>query len=475
MILDKRADLGHGDVKKLLFSLSVPTITSQIVNMLYNLVDRVFIGHMQPAETVGKLALTGVGVCLPIIMVISAFASLMAIGGAPRASIAEGAGESEKSERIMGNCLTMLVITALVLTVLFESFAEPLLLMFGASENTIGYALDYMRIYALGTIFVQLTLGMNAYITAQGFATVSMKTVLIGALLNTALNLVGAIVNTILDPLFIFVLGLGVRGAALATVISQAVSAVWVITFLTGKKTRWYLKRENLHVDAKIVLPCIALGLSPFVMQSTESLIAICFNSSLLRYGGDMAVGTMTVLTSIMQFSNMPLQGLTQGAQPIVSYNFGAKNAKRVRDAYFCLLRACFTYSMAIWLLVEFFPRAFILIFNNDPALVEYAAWAVRIYMGCSGIFGIQIACQQTFVALGNAKTSLFLAVWRKIILLIPLIYILPHFFADKAFAVFLAEPVADFGAVALTSFTFYRQFRRSMRELEGAEATGER
>ena len=264
-------------------------------------------------------------------------------------------------------------------------------------------------------------------------------------------------------------------GCAMATVISQAVSAVWVMTFLTGKKTRWYLKRENLHVDAKIVLPCIALGLSPFVMQSTESLIAICFNSSLLRYGGDMAVGTMTVLTSIMQFSNMPLQGLTQGAQPIVSYNFGAKNAQRVRDAYFCLLRACFTYSMAIWLLVEFFPRAFILIFNNDPALVEYAAWAVRIYMGCSGIFGIQIACQQTFVALGNAKTSLFLAVWRKIILLIPLIYILPHFFADKAFAVFLAEPVADFGAVALTSFTFYRQFRRSMRELEGAEATGER
>ncbi len=464
MILDKRADLGHGDVKKLLFSLSVPTITSQIVNMLYNLVDRVFIGHMQPAETVGKLALTGVGVCLPIIMVISAFASLMAIGGAPRASIAEGAGESEKSERIMGNCLTMLVITALVLTVLFESFAEPLLLMFGASENTIGYALDYMRIYALGTIFVQLTLGMNAYITAQGFATVSMKTVLIGALLNTAL-----------DPLFIFVLGLGVRGAALATVISQAVSAVWVMTFLTGKKTRWYLKRENLHVDAKIVLPCIALGLSPFVMQSTESLIAICFNSSLLRYGGDMAVGTMTVLTSIMQFSNMPLQGLTQGAQPIVSYNFGAKNAQRVRDAYFCLLRACFTYSMAIWLLVELFPRAFILIFNNDPALVEYAAWAVRIYMGCSGIFGIQIACQQTFVALGNAKTSLFLAVWRKIILLIPLIYLLPAILPEtlisKTMAVFLAEPVSDFLAVATTAALFSVRFRRALRDMDEPQA----
>lgn len=457
--MSQYADLGQGNVKKLLFSLSVPTITSQIVNMLYNLVDRVFIGHMQPAETVGKLALTGVGVCLPIIMVIAAFASLMAIGGAPRASIAEGAGERGKSECIMGNCLTMLLITSLVLTIIFELFAEKLLLLFGASENTVGYALDYMRIYALGTVFVQLTLGMNAYITAQGFATVSMKTVLIGALLNIAL-----------DPLFIFVFGLGVRGAALATVLSQAVSALWVMAFLTGKKTHWHLKCENLRVSAKVVLPCIALGLSPFVMQSTESLIAICFNSSLLRYGGDMAVGTMTVLTSIMQFSNMPLQGLTQGAQPIVSYNFGAKNAQRVREAFSCLLRACLSYSMAIWLLVELFPRAFILIFNNDPALVEYAAWAVRIYMGCSGIFGIQIACQQTFVALGNAKTSLFLAVWRKIILLVPLIYILPCFFADKAFAVFLAEPVADFGAVVMTSVMFYRQFRRSMRELEGTK-----
>ena len=228
MVLAQRADLGHGNVKKLLFSLSVPTITSQIVNMLYNLVDRVFIGHMQPAETVGKLALTGVGVCLPIIMIISAFASLMAIGGAPRASIADGAGESERSERIMGNCLTMLLITSFVLTILFEVFAERLLLLFGASENTVGYALDYMRIYALGTVFVQLTLGMNAYITAQGFTTVSMKTVLLGALLNTAL-----------DPVFIFVFGLGVRGAALATVLSQAVSAVWVVAFLTGKKTRW--------------------------------------------------------------------------------------------------------------------------------------------------------------------------------------------------------------------------------------------
>ena len=444
-------DMTEGNITGHLIRFALPLLAGNIFQQLYNMVDTWVVGNFVSNE-----AFSAVGTVGPIVnMLIGCFLGFSSGAGVV---ISQYYG-ARRTERVHDA-----VHTALVLTVLFESFAEPLLLMFGASENTIGYALDYMRIYALGTIFVQLTLGMNAYITAQGFATVSMKTVLIGALLNTAL-----------DPLFIFVLGLGVRGAALATVISQAVSAVWVMTFLTGKKTRWYLKRENLHVDAKIVLPCIALGLSPFVMQSTESLIAICFNSSLLRYGGDMAVGTMTVLTSIMQFSNMPLQGLTQGAQPIVSYNFGAKDAQRVRDAYFCLLRACFTYSMAIWLLVELFPRAFILIFNNDPALVEYAAWAVRIYMGCSGIFGIQIACQQTFVALGNAKTSLFLAVWRKIILLIPLIYILPHFFADKAFAVFLAEPVADFGAVALTSFTFYRQFRRSMRELEGAEATGER
>lgn len=377
MILAQRADLGHGNVKKLLFSLSVPTITSQIVNLLYNLVDRVFIGHMQPAETVGKLALTGVGVCLPIIMIISAFASLMAIGGAPRASIADGAGESERSERIMGNCLTMLLITSFVLTILFEVFAERLLLLFGASENTVGYALDYMRIYALGTVFVQLTLGMNAYITAQGFTTVSMKTVLLGALLNTAL-----------DPVFIFVFGLGVRGAALATVLSQAVSAVWVVAFLTGKKTRWQFRRKNLRVSGQVVLPCIALGLSPFVMQSTESLIAICFNASLLRYGGDVAVGAMTVLTSVMQFSNMPLHGLTQGAQPIVSYNFGARNAQRVREAFSCLLRACLSYSMAIWLLVELFPSVFVRIFNSTPSLVAYASRSVRIYMACSGILG---------------------------------------------------------------------------------------
>ena len=453
----KNVDLGTGPVGRLLFSLALPTITSQIVNMLYNLVDRVYIGHMQPVETVGKLALTGVGVCLPIIMVISAFAALMAMGGAPRASIEEGRGNLAESERIMGNSMTMLVAAAVVLTAVFLLFAEPMLRVFGASDNTIGYALDYMHIYALGTIFVQATLGMNAYITAQGFTVVGMKTVLIGAGLNT-----------VLDPVFIFAFNMGVRGAALATILSQAVSAVWVLKFLTGPKTKWRLRAVNLRPRAKVVLPSLALGMSPFIMQATESLITVCFNSSLLKYGGDIAVGAMTVLSSIMQFAMMPLQGLTQGAQPIVSYNYGARNPQRVRRAFKVLLIACVTYSLTLWALVQLFPQIFALLFTPNQELVDYAAWALRIYMAATGIFGVQVACQQTFVALGNAKTSLFLAALRKIILLIPLIFILPHFFADKSFAVFLAEPVADVLAVCTTATMFFFLVRKSMAALEG-------
>ena len=452
----QNVDLGSGKVSKLLFSLALPTITSQIVNMLYNLVDRIYIGHMQPVETVGKLALTGVGVCLPIIVVISAFAALLAMGGAPRASIQEGRGNPKEAERIMGNCFTMLVMASVVLTVVLQLFARDLLLLFGASENTIDYAAAYMGIYSLGTIFVQVTLGMNAYITAQGFTTISMRTTLIGAGLNI-----------VLDPIFIFGLGMGVRGAALATILSQAVSAAWVLRFLTGGKTKWRLRRENLRPRASVVLPCLALGLSPFIMQSTESLIAVCFNSSLLKYGGDLAVGAMTVLTSIMQLAMLPLQGLTQGAQPIVSYNYGARNPQRVREAFRCLLMACVTYSLTMWTLAQLMPQVFAGIFTPDPELQAYAAWALRIYMAATGIFGVQIACQQTFIALGNAKASLFLAVLRKIILLIPLIYILPHFFTNKVFGVFLAEPVADMLAVCTTACMFAIQFKKSMAALE--------
>ena len=452
--MQKKNDfLGTAPVGPLLLRLAIPTVAAQLINMLYNIVDRIYIGHM-PGD--GSLALTGVGICMPVIMFVSAFAALISGGGAPRASIAMGRGDDEGAEAIMGGCFTLQTIVSLLMTAVLLLFGRPMLSAFGASENTIAYASDYLSIYALGTAFVQLTLGMNAYITAQGFTTVSMITTLIGAGLNI-----------LLDPLFIFGLDMGVRGAALATILSQAVSAVWVLRFLTGEKAKWRLRRENLRPVPAVFLPCMALGLSPFIMQSTESLIAVCFNSSLLKYGGDLAVGAMTVLTSVMQFAMMPLQGLSQGAQPIVSYNFGARNAQRVRDAFRCLLTACLVYSLAFWALVQLFPALFVHLFNSDAALVDYGAWALRIYMGATGIFGIQIACQQTFIALGNAKASLFLAVLRKIILLIPLIYILPNFFADKAFAVFLAEPIADFLAVMSTATLFFFQFRKAMQSLE--------
>lgn len=445
-------ELGTCSVGKLLFKLAVPAIAAQIINLLYNLVDRMYIGHI--AE-VGKLALTGVGVCLPLIMLISAFAALVSMGAAPRASIFLGKGEKDNAEKTLGNSFSLLVIISIILTLIFFFFAEDLLLIFGASENTIEYATSYMKVYSIGTIFVQLTLGLNAFISAQGFAKVSMMTVLIGA-----------IFNIVLDPILIFGFNMGVSGAALATIISQALSMLWILKFLTGKKTTLKIKRKNLSLSKNIVLPSIALGLAPFIMQATESLIAVCFNSSLLKYGGDIAVGAMTILTSVMQFSMLPLNGLTQGGQPILSYNYGAKNPERVKKAFKILLISCVTYSMILWALAMITPKSFVLIFNNDPELLDFTSNALRIYMALSGIFGIQIACQQSFIALGNAKTSLFLALLRKIILLIPLIYIMPIFISDKTTAVFMAEPVADFIAVSTTAILFYIQFKKAMNEI---------
>lgn len=445
-------ELGTCSVGKLLFKLAVPAIAAQIINLLYDLVDRMYIGHI--AE-VGKLALTGVGVCLPLIMLISAFAALVSMGAAPRASIFLGKGEKDNAEKTLGNSFSLLVIISIILTLIFFFFAEDLLLIFGASENTIEYATSYMKIYSIGTIFVQLTLGLNAFISAQGFAKVSMMTVLIGA-----------IFNIVLDPILIFGFNMGVSGAALATIISQELSMLWILKFLTGKKTTLKIKRKNLSLSKNIVLPSIALGLAPFIMQATESLIAVCFNSSLLKYGGDIAVGAMTILTSVMQFSMLPLNGLTQGGQPILSYNYGAKNPERVKKAFKILLISCVTYSMILWALAMITPKSFVLIFNNDPELLDFTSNALRIYMALSGIFGIQIACQQSFIALGNAKTSLFLALLRKIILLIPLIYIMPIFISDKTTAVFMAEPVADFIAVSTTAILFYIQFKKAMNEI---------
>lgn len=451
--MSQEVDLGKEPVGHLLFILAVPAITSQVVNALYNMVDRMYIGHI---PEVGSAALTGVGVCFPIIMIISAFAYLFGMGGAPRASIFMGKKDNDTAEKILGNCTTSLMIIAVLLTVLVLIFQEPLLYLFGASENTIGYAMDYMTIYAIGTIFVQLTLGLNAFISAQGFSKISMLTVVIGA-----------VTNIVLDPIFIFGLNMGVQGAAVATVMSQALSAIWAFWFLSGKNTILKLKRRNLKINFHILLPCIALGVAPFAMQATESVLVLCFNSSLLKYGGDLAVGAMTILSSVMQFAMLPLQGLTQGGQPIISYNYGAKQGDRVQKAFKLQTISCFSYSSILWLLIMIFPSLFVAIFTSDPQLTEITIWALRIYMAGVLLMGIQISCQQTFIAFGNSKKSAFLAVFRKILVLIPLIYILPMFISDQVFAVFLAEPIADTIAVITTSTMFYFEMKNKMKEMQ--------
>ena len=446
--------LGTEPIGKLLAKLAVPTVAAQIINMLYNIVDRIYIGHI-PKE--GALALTGVGVCMPLIMIVTAFAAFVAYGGAPRATIFMGKGDNKTAEKILGNCFIVQIIISVLLTAALLLWNRDFLLAFGASENTIDYGVAYMNIYALGTIFVQLTLGMNAFITAQGFAKTGMLSVLIGA-----------VINIVLDPVFIFGFHMGVRGAALATIMSQAVSCIWVLLFLFGKKTHLKIKTDNMKLERAIVLPCLALGLSNFVMQASESVISVCFNSSLLRYGGDIAVGAMTILTSVMQFAMLPMQGLGQGAQPIISYNYGAGNVKRVKGAFKLLLKCSLIYSCLLWLFVMIFPQGFASMFTSDADLLSYTQMALRIYMGSMLLFGIQMACQMTFIAIGNAKASILVAVMRKFILLIPLIYIMPHIFtADKARAVYMAEPVADFFAVCFTAVLFYFQFRKALRKIE--------
>lgn len=454
---DDKSFLGREPIGKLLLRLAIPTVVAQLINMLYNIVDRIYIGHM-PED--GQLALTGLGVCLPLILLVSAFAALIANGGAPRASIFMGKGDTESAERTLGNCFVTQIIISVVLTAVLLIFDEQFLWLFGASENTIGYAVDYMNIYAIGTIFVQLTLGMNAFITAQGFATTGMLSVLIGAVANIGL-----------DPLFIYAFGMGVRGAALATIISQAASCAWVLFFLFGKKTVLKIRPKYFGLKAGIILPGLALGFSTFVMQASESIILICFNSSLQNYGGDIAVGAMTVLSSVMQFAMLPLQGLGQGAQPIISYNYGAKNAERVKKAFRLLLTASLCYSVTLWALVMAVPQAFVMMFNTNEALVSYTIPALRIYLGALLLFGIQVACQMTFTSMGNALASVIVAVVRKFVLLLPLIYIMPLIFtADKATAVFMAEPVADTIAVLFTAILFFFQFRRFLSKMNAAD-----
>ena len=424
LTMSNEVDLGKESVKKLFWILALPAILSQVINALYNVVDRMYIGHI---PEIGSAALTGVGVCFPIIMIISATAYLFGVGGAPRASIFMGKKDNKTAEKMLGNCFISLVIVALIITIIVLIFNEPLLYLFGASENTFGYARSYICIYAIGTISVMVTLGLHAFISAPGFSKISMMTVLIGA-----------VTNIVLDPIFIFVFNMGVNGAAWATIISQTISAIWAFQFLLSKKTVLRLR--------------------------TESVLVLCFNSSLLAYGGDLAVGAMTILSSVMQFAMLPLQGMTQGGQPIISYNYGAGKLDRVKSAFKLQLMACFIYTLALWLLAMFVPSLFAMIFTSDPDLVEITSWALRIYLFAIPMMGIQVACQQTFIAFGNSKTSAFLAIFRKLIVLIPLIYILPMILTDKVFAVFLAEPIADTIAAVTTATLFYISLKKMIR-----------
>ncbi len=453
MMQNQKEMLGTAPIGKLLFRLALPTVVAQLINMLYNIVDRIYIGHI---PEVGDLALTGVGVCMPIIMLVSAFAALVSSGGAPRASIFMGKKDMESAEKTLGGCFSLQIVLSVILTVVLCVGNRDLLLSFGASENTIEYATAYMSVYALGTVFVQLTLGMNSFVTAQGFTKIAMFSVIIGA-----------VANIILDPLLIYGLDMGVYGAALATIISQALSCIWVVSFLCGKKTLLRIKPQNLLVSPRIVLPCLALGSATFIMQASESVISVCFNSSLLEYGGDVAVGAMTILTSVMQFAMLPLQGIAQGAQPILSYNYGAKSKERVKKTFRLLLVSCLVYSVTLWSCVMLFPRVFAAIFTTEMALLDFTEQVIRIYFGGMLLFGIQIACQMTFVSLGNAPSSVIVAVVRKFVLLLPLIYVMPQLVGDPTIGVYTAEPIADVIAVTFTAILFSFQFRRALKKIE--------
>ncbi|MDR3594739.1 MATE family efflux transporter [Clostridium sp.] len=446
---DTTSKLGTEDIGKLLFKLAAPAIIAQLVNMLYNIVDRIYIGHI---PNIGVHALTGVGLTFPIIMIIAAFSSLIGMGGAPRAAIKMGENKYEESEKILGNCFISIIVISIILTIIFLIFGKTMLMSFGASTETLPYAVSFLNTYVIGTIFVQITLGLNPFISTQGFSKISMLSVVIGAGLSV-----------ILDPIFIFVFGMGVKGAAFANVISQAISAIWVLKFLLGNKTKLRIRKKNIKIEKSVIVPVILLGVSPFVMQSTESLLNVAFNSSLQKYGGDIAVGSMAILFSLLQIAFTLTTGLTQGAQPIISYNYGAKNNKRVKKAFKLLISCSLCVTSVYWTCIMLKPEVFISIFNSDPQFLETGIWAIKIYMATSFVLGAQSSCQQTFIAVGQAKWSIFLALLRKVILLIPLIYIFPNFFSDKVFAVFLAEPVSDLIATTVTVITFKIQFKKML------------
>lgn len=440
-------ELGTAEIRPLFFKLTVPAVVAQVISLLYNIVDRIYIGHMGDA---GQAALTGAGLFVPILLLINAFAMLVSSGGAPLMSIRLGEGDRERAEKLMGNCLSALLLFSVLLTAALYAAAPRLLRFFGASDATFPYALSYARIYILGTVFVMLSLGMNYFISAQGFARESMLT-----------NIIGAVINIVLDPILIFGFDMGVRGAAIATVFSQAVSAVWVLRFLLGRRTGVLLRPGCMKLEAGALLPCLGLGVSSFIMVSTESLLSMTFNHSLARYGSDIAVGAMTIISSVSSLVNMPMHGVAQGASPIISYNFGALKRERVKQGFRLIFLTCVGCASAGCVLILLFPRVIAGIFTPDAELLDYSAWAMRIYFAGTFAFGFQVACQQSFVALGQAKISLLMACLRKLVLLIPLILLLPHLTADPVLGIFLAEPISDVAAAAVTTTLFFRRFDR--------------
>ena len=445
-------------IPRLILKMAPPAIVAQLVNLLYNIVDRIYIGHI---EQIGKTALTGVGLCTPVLMLVTAFAMLASAGGSSRSAIAMGQGNREEADRILGNCFSLLLIFAAALTSALLIFSEPLLVLFGASDQTLPFALEYMRIYCCGSIFVMLTMGLNYFISAQGFSGFAMLA-----------TILGAATNIVLDPIFIFALDMGVAGAAVATVISQAVSAAFVLWFLCrAKRSVLRLRISTMRLQSRVIGPVLALGVSAFVMVATESILSISFNSSLSEFGGDLSVGAMTIITSCSQLISMPTQGLVQGCLPIISFNFGAGNIERVKRCFRIVLTVAVGYTALFWAAVMLVPQVFVQIFNSDADLVQHTTWAMRIYM--AGIFalGFQTTCQQTFVALGQAKVSLLLACLRKLILLIPLIFVLPLFLENNVLAVFLAEPISDVIAATATVTVFFARFDRILRS--GPERIG--
>ena len=440
--------LGKAPLKELFIIMAIPSVLAQLINVLYNIVDRIYIGHI---KEVGSLALTGVGVTFPIIMVVSAFSAFAGQGGAPLASIALGARDYKKAEKIMGNSMALLLVFSIVLTIFFQLFKTPLLYAFGASDNVIFYAQEYITLYLWGTVFVMLSLGLNTFISGQGNAKIAMLSVLIGA-----------VTNIILDPIFIFVLGMGVKGAALATIISQAFSAVWVVYFLISEKSVIKIKIENLYFNKEILKKTATLGISPFIMQSTESLVLLTLNSGLQKYGGDLYVGSMSILTSVLQLITVPVSGITQGIQPVISYNFGAGNRKRVLQTFKGMLGVCLTVTMIMGGIGVLFPHIYVGIFTESHDLSSLTIKFMPIFILGMCIFGIQQAIQGTFLALGQAKFSIFIALLRKVILLVPLAIILPIFIGVKG--IYLAEPIADISSVSIASLIFILNYKKILQ-----------